>query len=70
MTLCSDKWHLVDMLLPYYSTSGFGHLDLHHSLGFSTGDGGNSFILQSVLRQVRSLLYSEFSTECDLVLPL
>jgi hypothetical protein len=28
------------------------------------------FILQSVLRQVRSLFQSEFSTGCDLVLPL
>jgi len=30
----------------------------------------NSFILQSVLRQVLSLFQSQFSTECDLVLPL
>ena len=30
----------------------------------------HSFILQSVLRQVRSLLESEFSTQCDLVFPL
>ena len=30
----------------------------------------HSFIPQSALRQVRSLFQSEFSTECDLVLPL
>jgi hypothetical protein len=29
-----------------------------------------TFILQSVLRQVRSLFQSQFSTGCDLVLPL
>jgi hypothetical protein len=35
-----------------------------------TLDVRDSFILQSVLRQVRSLFQSEFSTVCDLVLPL
>ena len=30
----------------------------------------HSFILQSVLRQVHSLFQSDFSTKCDLVLPL
>jgi hypothetical protein len=40
------------------------------SICLSVNTGIHSFILQSVLRQVRSLFQSEFSIECNLVLPL
>jgi hypothetical protein len=46
------------------------HPGIWHSRAEETLVPIHSSILQSVLRQVRSLFQSEFSTGCDLVLPL
>jgi hypothetical protein len=56
----------MNIFIDNIQVTDFCDIKIRHTILIYT----HSFILQSVLRQVRSLFQSEFSTGCDLVLPL